>query len=63
MDARNHLFRQRSRPPPRQDQQDGMVGARHNLGSQDRHVEDHAGEQQVERSGWGDEEYGGEDDV
>jgi hypothetical protein len=44
MDARDHQLWQGTRHPPRQVQQDGMVGARRHVGTQDRHLQDHARE-------------------
>lgn len=51
LDARIRILEQRAQHPPRQSQQDGMVGSRRHLGPQDRHLQNFAREQQSERSG------------
>lgn len=38
LDARDRQVRQRTSRPPRQSQQDGMVGSRRHLGTQNRHL-------------------------
>lgn len=65
LDPRNHpnTTRQRNRHPPRQSQQDELVGARGDDGTQDRCEQDHARELESERFGRADEGNGGENDV
>lgn len=63
LDARDPQRGQRNRHPPGQSQQDELVAARGDQRAGDRHVQDRAGEQQVERSGRVHEDHGGEDDV
>lgn len=65
LDPRNHpnSTRQRNLHPPRQNQQDELVGARGDDSTQDRRGQDHARELEPGRFGRADEGDGGEDDV